>query len=179
MNSVVGLFPISLENVPTVHGADLLASVRLRNWTRYPGWSDPQKRELKTWKGCNAWYLLTSPSEALRGHGWIGLLAGRDNLTPSHPPGRTVASLWILFLLTVARAASDFHRSSRSSNHDELIKCQGHHRQAKRGCQVYGLSRNSGTGPEFFSKVLVFLENSWGCPRILTTVGGSICAGLL
>ncbi len=126
MNLVVGLFPISLENVPTVHGADVLTSVRLRNWTRYPGWSDPQKKELKTWKGCNAWYLLTSPSEALRGHDWIGLLAGREISRLPIRLWRTVASLWISFLLTVARAASDFHRSSRSSNHDELVKRRTH-----------------------------------------------------
>ncbi len=138
MNSVVGLFPISLENVPIVHGADVLTSVRLRNWTRYPGWSDPQKRVLKNWKGCNAWYLLTSPSEVLRGHDWIGLLAGRGISRLPIREGRTVASLWIFFLLTVARAASDFHRSSRSSNRDELIKCQGHPREANPGCQVYG-----------------------------------------
>ena len=124
---------------------------------------------MRTWKGCNAWYLLTSPSEALRGHGWIGLLAGREKSHAFPSAGRTVASLWIFFLLTVARAASDLHRSSRSSNHDKLIKCQGHHREAKPGCQVYGdfvpsclraflnhseripgqrIPENSGTGPE-------------------------------
>ena len=113
----------------------------------------------------------TSPSEVLRGHDWIGLLARREISRLPIRGGRTVASSWIFFLLTVARAASDFHRSSRSSNHDELIKYQGHSREAKPGCQVYSdfvRSRgNSGTGPEFFSKVLVFLENSWGWHRIL------------
>ncbi len=129
------MFPISLENVPTVHGADVLTSVRLRNRIRYPGWSDPQKRKLRTCKECNAWYLLTSPSEVLRGHDWIGLLARREISRLPIRRGRTVASLWIFFLLTVARAASDFHRSSRSSNHDELIKYQGHSRGAKNKCQ--------------------------------------------
>ncbi len=149
------MFPISFENIPTVHGAEVLTSVRLRNRTRYSGWSDPQKRKLRTWKECNAWYLLTSPSEVLRGHDWIGLLARREISRLPIRGERTVASLWIFFLLTVARAASDFHRSSRSSNHDELKNVRDTLEKRK---TIVKERQNKG---------------------VLTTAGGSICAGLL
>jgi len=103
------------------------------NFSKTP---QPAEKRIEKAEGVRCmWYLLTSPSEALRGHGWIGLLAGRAISRLPIRPGRTVAFLWIFFLLTVARAASEFHRSSRSSNHDKLIKCRGHHREAINICQ--------------------------------------------